>query len=279
MQVCTCRPRRLLPETREQLELDEPHGRADAGSWAGAAWRPAHEPARSPSRRPPGRGRSHPVLVVHHAPDDHLAGIVYTRFDASVGTSLVLVNGRTRSEPRSRGGGRDVPRALRSRPCTWCRIPRRSRSHARCKPGTCPSKSDTRPRDREDPCALCSSASTHPSVHVRWSSDRAPGPRRAYIGRAGLPPDLQTANLKHVEVQGGEVASRSRSCTTWPSNVWVALGLGGGDGHGAAIARTRRTRRGVRRGARPEAALDPQVVLDALADRGIHVEETERSRP
>ena len=200
-------------------------------------------------------------------------GIVYTRFDASVGTSLVLEDGRPVERP-SFGDEEEVtfpepygpqlvhlvphPEALtlpRSIEVAnvWFKVGYPADETARIRALLELGFGDETPFDHEGT-----------SIVPR---DLA----AAFIGRAGLPPDLPTANLKHLEAVGrdggGRLAadlvvervgepSASAAITGAVAAIATDLMAGGAGAPGVHA---------------PEAALDPVAVQEALAERGFEV--------
>ncbi|HET9723447.1 MAG TPA: saccharopine dehydrogenase C-terminal domain-containing protein, partial [Actinomycetota bacterium] len=209
-------------------------------------------------------------------------GIVYTRLDASVGASLVVTGGR--HEERPSFGEEEVvtfpqpygPRAVHLVP----------HPEALTLPRTLPV------RDVSFKVGYPPDETARIRALLQVGFDSAePFPYRdttivprdvaaSYIGRAGLPPDLPTANLKHVEADGVLVG---RPVTLVFDLVVERVGepsasaaiTGTVAAISADLVAEGRAPEGVHA---PEAALDPTAVLEALARRGFAVRETLRDR-
>lgn len=205
-------------------------------------------------------------------------GIVYTRLDASVGTSLVLVGGR--HEERPSFGEEEVvtlpepygPQAVHLVPHPEAlTLPVRDVSF----------KVGYPPHETARIHALLQAG--FDSVEPFPYAGTTIVPRHlaaAYIGRAGLPPELPTANLKHVEADGdlagravmlvfdlvvervGE-PSASAAITGTVAAIAADLVAASHAPEGVTRPRPRSTRR---------------AVLDALARRGFEVREALRDR-
>jgi len=199
-------------------------------------------------------------------------GIVYTRFDASVGTSLVLEDGRHVERP-SFGDEEEVtfpepygpqlvhlvphPEALtlpRSIEVAnvWFKVGYPADETARIRALLELGFGDETPFDHDGT-----------SIVPR---DLA----AAFVGRDGLPRGLPTANLKHLEAvgeRGGRLTadlvvervgepSASAAITGAVAAIATDLVAGGAGAPGVCA---------------PEAALDPAAVREALAERGFEV--------
>ena len=108
--------------------------------------------------------------------------------------------------------------------------------------------------------------------------DTSISPRRfaaAWIGRRGIGPDDRSANVKHVRVRG---VRDGRRVTLVYDVAIEEVGRSASariTGTVAAIAADLVARGGPAGVHPPEAAFDPRVVVDALADRGLRVVATE----
>ena len=272
------------PETREQLEFDEPARERGCRIVAGCGVAPGltNLLARLAGDRLDEVEAIRFSSYITH-PMTTSPGIVYTRFDASVGSSLVLVDGR--HEERPSFGEEEVvtfpepygPQAVHLVPHPEAlTLPRTMQvRHVSFKVGY-PADETARIRallqvgfDSAEPFTFGGARIVPPDLAA------------AYIGREGLPPDLPTANLKHVEAQGrraGEPVTLVFDLVV--ERVGEPSASAAVTGTVAAIAADLIARGQAPEGVRaPEAALDPEVVLDALAERDIHVLETERPGP
>jgi saccharopine dehydrogenase-like NADP-dependent oxidoreductase len=272
------------PETRDQLDLDGAARARGCRIVAGCGVAPGltNLLARHAADRLDEVERIRFSSYITH-PMTTSPGIVYTRFDASVGSSLVLVGGR--HEERPSFSEEEVvtfpepygPQAVHLVP------------HP--EPLTLPRTFEVRDVSFKVGYPPDETARIRGLLQVGFDSAEPFGfggtrivPRdlaAAYIGRAGLPADLPTANLKHVEVDGRRDGS---SVTLVFDLVVERVGEPSASaavtGTVAAIAAELVAREQAPAGVHaPEAALDPQVVLDALAERDIRVVETEHGGP
>ncbi len=272
------------PETREQLELDEQAQARGCRIVAGCGVAPGltNLLARHAADR---LEEVHAVrcssYITH--PMTTSPGIVFTRLDASVGTSLVLVGGRY--EERASFGEEEVvtfpepygPQTVHLVPHPEAlTLPRTMQiQDVSFKVGYPP---DETARIR----ALLEVGLDSAEPFAFGGTEVVPRElAAAYIGRIGLRPDLPTANLKHVEVDG---LRGGGSVTLVDDLVVERVGEPSASaavtGTVAAIAADLVARGHAPEGVRaPEAALDPLVVLDALAERDIHVVQAERPGP
>lgn len=269
------------PETREQLELDEAARARGCRIVAGCGVAPGltNLLARLAADRLDELVSVRFSSYITH-PMTTSPGIVFTRIDASVGTSLVLAGGR--HEERPSFGEEEVvtfpepygPRAVHLVPhpeaLTLPRaMPVRDVSF---KVGYPPEETA---RIRALLEVGFDAAEPFPFGGVEIVPRELAA---AYIGRAGLPPDLPTANLKHVEVdglRGGEPVTLVFDLVV--ERVGEPSASAAVTGTVAAIAADLVARGQAPEGVHaPEAALDPRVVLDALAERDIHVVQAER---
>ncbi|MGZ8578260.1 MAG: saccharopine dehydrogenase family protein [Actinomycetota bacterium] len=271
------------PETREQLELDEParvRGCRIVGG-CGVAPRLTNVLARRASDLLDEVEAIRFSSYITH-PMTTSPGIVYTRLDASVGSSLVLVDGRHEERP-SFGEEAVVsfsepygPQAVHLVPHPEAlTLPRTLKVQAVSFKVGYPSEETARIR------ALLQVGFNSAEPFAFGEARIVPRDlAAAYIGREGLPPDLPTANLKHVEVdglRGGEPVTLVFDLVV--ERVGEPSASAALTGIVAAIAPDLVARGQTPGGVHaPEAALDPQAVLDSLAERDIHVLETERSR-
>jgi len=272
------------PETAEQLELDERARTRGCRIVVGCGVAPGLTNVLA--RR--AADRLDEVLAIRFAshithPMTTSPGIVYTRFDASVGSSLVLVDGRLEERP-SFGEEETVifPEPYGAQPVHLVPHPEALTLSRTLRVRDVSFKVGYPPEETARIRALLQLG--FDSVEPFAFGGARIVPRdlaAAYIGRAGLPPDLPTANLKHVEVQGrrdGEPVTLVYDLVV--ERVGEPSASAAVTGTFAAIAADLVARGQAPKGVHaPEAALDPQVVLDALADRGIHAEGSERSRP
>lgn len=271
------------PETREQLELDDPARARGCRLVAGCGVAPGltNLLARLAAERLDRLERVRFSSYITH-PMTTSPGIVYTRLDASVGTSLVLVDGR--HEERPSFGEEEVvtfpepygPQAVHLVPHPEAlTLPRAMPVRDVSFKVGYPADETARIRallevgfDSAEPFAFGGTQIV--PRHLAAS----------YIGRAGLPADLPTANLKHVEADGmldGEPATLVFDLVV--ERVGEPSASAAVTGTVAAIAADLVARGAAPVGVHaPEAALDPRAMLAALAERDIRVLETERPR-
>jgi lysine 6-dehydrogenase len=207
-------------------------------------------------------------------------GIVITRFDASVGTSLVYEDGRLVERPSFGDeelvefpqpyGRQSVHLVPHPEPVTLPRsIPVRN---VVFKVGY-PEAENRRIRvllelgfDQDEPFALDGAAIS---------------PRRfaaAYIGSRGLPPGFRSANVKRVIVEGARAGARVAIAYDFAVEQESRSASSLATGTVAAIAADLVSRGGPTGVHPPEAAFDAAVLVDALAARGLTVREGELLR-
>jgi saccharopine dehydrogenase-like NADP-dependent oxidoreductase len=271
------------PETREQLELDDAARARGCRFVAGCGVAPGltNLLARLASERLDELDAIRFSSYITH-PMTTSPGIVYTRLDASVGTSLVLVDGRHEERPSFREEEIVTfpepygPQAVHLVPHPEAlTLPRTvSVRDVSFKVGYPP---DETARIR----ALLEVGFDSAEPFAFGGTEIVPRHLAAsYIGRAGLPADLPTANLKHVEADGmldGEPVTLVFDLVV--ERVGEPSASAAVTGMVAAIAADLVARGEAPMGVHaPEAALDRRVVLDALADRDIRLLEAERPR-
>jgi lysine 6-dehydrogenase len=206
-------------------------------------------------------------------------GIVITRFDASTGTSLVLVDGVLVERPSFGDaervvfpppyGEQEVHLVPHPEPLTLSRVI--DVRDVVFKVGYTPD--ETRRIevllelgfDRDDPFLLDG---------VRIS------PRRfaaAYVGRRGIGPDDRSANVKQVLVEGWRADRRVTLRYDFATEETGRSASARITGTVAAIAADAVSRGGATGVQPPEAAFDPRAFVAALARRDLHVAERESS--
>ncbi len=271
------------PETREQLELDDAARARGCRIVAGCGVAPGLTNVlarRAADRLDTLEAVRFSSYITH--PMTTSPGIVYTRFDASVGTSLVLVGGR--HEERPSFGEEEVvtfpepygPQAVHLVP------------HPEAL--TLPRKLPVRDVSFKAGYPPDETARIRALLQVGFdSSEPFPYagativPRHlaaAYIGRAGLSPELPTANLKHVEADGAlDGRPVTLVCDLVVERVGEPSASAAITGTVAAIAADLVAAGHAPEGVHaPEAALDPPAVLEALSRRGFEVREALRAR-
>ncbi len=208
-------------------------------------------------------------------------GIVVTRFDASTGTSVVWADGRLVERPSFSDeerfpfpepyGERDVHLVPHPEPVTlprWIDV-----RNVVFKVGY-PAEEERRIRvllelglDRDEPFQLDGAAIS---------------PRRfaaAYIGRRGIGPDDRSANVKHVRVDGTQAGSPVRLTYDFAVETIGRSASSTITGTVAAIAADIVAHGGAPLGVNPpEAAFQPRPFIEALAIRGLQVDERETPR-
>ena len=271
------------PETREQLDLDDAARARGCRIVAGCGVAPGltNVLARHAADRLDALEAVRFSSYITH-PMTTSPGIVYTRFDASVGTSLVLVGGRHEERPSfaeeevvtfpgpygsqavhlvPHPEALTVPRTLSVRDVSF-------------KVGYPP---DETARIRALLQVGFDSAEPFPYAGTTIVPRHLAA---AYIGRAGLPPELRTANLKHVEADG---VLDGRPVTLVSDLVVERVGEPSASaaitGTVAAIVADLVASGHAPEGVHaPDAALDPLAVLEALSRRGFEVREALRDR-
>ncbi|MFL5689984.1 MAG: saccharopine dehydrogenase family protein [Chloroflexota bacterium] len=206
-------------------------------------------------------------------------GIVVTRFDASTGTSIVWKDGRAVEHPSFSGeerfafpepyGEQEVHLVPHPEPLT---LPRTIDVRDVVFKVGYPADETTRIRvllelgfDRED-------AFTVDGVAI--------SPRRfaaSYIGRHGIRPTERSANVKHVRVEGtrdGRATTRTYDFAVEQTGRSASAAI---TGTVAAIAADLVARDGPVGVHPPEAAFEPRPFINALAERGLTVDEGEIS--
>jgi len=271
------------PETREQLELHDAARARGCRIVAGCGVAPGltNVLARHAADRLDELGALRFSSYITH-PMTTSPGIVYTRLDASVGSSLVLVDGR--HEERPSFGEEEVvafPEPYGAQAVHLVPHP-----EALTLPRTLPVRDVSfkvgyPPDETARIRALLQVGFDAAEPFAYAGTTFVPRDLAAtYIGRSGLPPDLPTANLKHVEADG---ILKGRPVTLVFDLVVERVGEPSASaaitGTVAAIAADMVAAGYAPDGVHaPEAALDPPAVLEALARRGFEVREILRDR-
>lgn len=262
-----------VDDTREQLALDDQAAEAGVRVVAGCGVAPGLTnllAAEAANRLGPLREVRIASFITH--PMATSPGIVYTRFDASVGTSLVRVDGVAVERP-SFGDEEEVTfpapygrQAVHLVPHPEALTVPRSIEVANLsfKVGY-PSDETARIRallelgfDADEPFAYGGMSIVPRDLAA------------AFVGRAGLPPDLPTANLKRVEAVGTD--GRRFVADVVVERVGEPSASAAITGTVAAIATDLVAEGAGERGVHaPEAVLDPAAVLAALAVRGFDI--------
>jgi saccharopine dehydrogenase-like NADP-dependent oxidoreductase len=272
------------PETGEQLALDETARARGCRIVAGCGVAPGltNVLARHAADRLDAlEGIRFSSYITH--PMTTSPGIVYTRFDASVGSSLVLADGR--HEKRPSFGEEELvvfPQPYGEQPVHLVPHPEALTLPRTLEVRSVSFKVGYPPDETARIRALLELGFDAAEPFAHGGATFVPRDlAAAYIGRAGLPADLPTANLKHVEV---DAISDGEPVMLVVDLVVERLGEPSASaavtGTVAAIAADLVARGYAPEGVRaPEAALEPAAVLGALAERDIRVVERLEARP
>ena len=202
-------------------------------------------------------------------------GIVVTRFDASTGTSIVWADGQAVEHPSFSGAERfTFPEPYGEQEVHLVPHP---------EPLTLPRTIDV--RDVVFKVGYPADETARIRVLLELGFDRdeaftlddsAISPRRfaaAYIGRRGIGPEERSANVKHVRVEGtrdGQPLTLTYDFAVEQTGRSASAAI---TGTVAAIAADLVARGGPAGVHPPEAAFEPRPFIDALAERGLVVEE------